>query len=62
MPPCTSSAAGVLNAKGDPRTVAVDPDAGYFGIPIEETSIVPVGEARIGEKTLDQWLQESTNS
>lgn len=52
----------VLSAQGDHRTVGIDPDGGYFGIPIEETTIVPVGEARIGEKTLDQWLQETAGS
>lgn len=60
--PMHEFASRVLTAKSDPRTVAVDPDAGYFGVPIDETTIVPVGEARLGEISLDQWLQESTNS
>jgi hypothetical protein len=36
--------------------VVIDTEAGYFGIPIEETSIVPVGETRIGDITLKEWL------
>ena len=46
----------VLEAHNDPRPVVVDTQAGYFGIPIEETSIVPVGESRIGDITLKEWL------
>jgi uncharacterized protein YbjT (DUF2867 family) len=46
----------VLKARGDTRNVLLDPDAGYFGIPIGETTIVPVNQARIGKISLDQWL------
>lgn len=54
--PMNEFAQRVLSAKGDPRPVIADPGAGYFGIPIKETSIVPVGDARIGEISLEQWL------
>jgi uncharacterized protein YbjT (DUF2867 family) len=46
----------VLAAHNDSRPVVVDTQAGYFGIPIEETSIVPLGESRIGDITLKEWL------
>lgn len=46
----------VLAARNDSRPVVIDTEAGYFGIPIEETSIVPVGETRIGDITLKEWL------
>ncbi len=48
----------VLAAREDSRPVVVDTHAGYFGIPIEETSIVPVGESRIGDITLKEWLNQ----
>lgn len=51
----------VLSAKGDSRTVVADTNAGYFGIPIQETSIVPVGEAIIGKKSLGEWLSETAS-
>ncbi|MET4619055.1 uncharacterized protein YbjT (DUF2867 family) [Arthrobacter sp. 2762] len=46
----------VLAAHNDSRPVVVDTQAGYFSIPIEETSIVPLGESRIGDITLKEWL------
>jgi uncharacterized protein YbjT (DUF2867 family) len=46
----------VLAARNDSRPVVIDTEVGYFGIPIEETSIVPVGETRIGDITLKEWL------
>jgi hypothetical protein len=35
------------NAVGDPRKVVRDPEARYIGGRLEETSLVPLGEARI---------------
>jgi uncharacterized protein YbjT (DUF2867 family) len=46
----------VLEARNDPREIVVEPDAGYYGIPIVENSLVPTGEAEIGKTTLDEWL------
>ncbi|WP_426303228.1 SDR family oxidoreductase [Arthrobacter sp. R-11] len=48
--------ARVLAAHNDPRAVVIDIEAGYFGMPIEETSIVPLGDARIGNISLKEWL------
>ncbi|WP_425953497.1 SDR family oxidoreductase [Xylanimonas sp. McL0601] len=46
----------VLAAKGDPRTVVGDPEARYFGTPLDETTIVPVDDtATLGETTLEAW-------
>ncbi|MFS2107376.1 SDR family oxidoreductase [Ralstonia sp. Ralssp135] len=45
-----------LKAVGDTRPVVTDPDARYYGGLVEELSLVPVGEARIGRIGLDQWL------
>ena len=50
----------VLAARNDSRPVVTDPQAGYFGIPIEETDIVPMGESRIGDITLKEWLNSTS--
>ncbi|MFZ3358301.1 MAG: SDR family oxidoreductase [Xanthobacteraceae bacterium] len=48
-----------LKAVGDPRRVVIDPAARYFGGRVEERSLVPLGEARIGRIAIDEWLRRS---
>jgi uncharacterized protein YbjT (DUF2867 family) len=48
-----------LKAVGDPREVVRDPEARYFGGRVEERSLVPLGEARLGHIGLDEWLRRS---
>ena len=48
-----------LKAVGDPRTVVSDPKARYFGGQVEELSLVPLGEARLGRIALDEWVRRS---
>jgi uncharacterized protein YbjT (DUF2867 family) len=48
-----------LRAVGDPREVMRDPEARYFGGRVEERSLVPLGEARLGHIGLDEWLRRS---
>ena len=48
-----------LKAVGDPREVVRDPEAGYWGTRVEERSLVPLGEARLGHIGLDEWLRRS---
>jgi uncharacterized protein YbjT (DUF2867 family) len=48
-----------LQAIGDPRVVVSDPDARYFGGRVEECSLVPLGEARLGHIGFDEWLRRS---
>ena len=48
-----------LKAAGDPRTVVRDPQALYYGGRVEEHSLVPLGEARLGHIRLDEWLRRS---
>jgi hypothetical protein len=38
---------------------ARDPEARYFGGRVEEHSLVPLGEARLGRIGLDEWLRRS---
>jgi uncharacterized protein YbjT (DUF2867 family) len=48
-----------LKGVGDPRQVVADPEARYFGGRVEERSLVPLGEARLGRIGLDEWLRRS---
>lgn len=48
-----------LKAIGDAREVVSDPEARYFGGRVEEHSLVPLGEARLGHIALDEWLGRS---
>ncbi|MDB4959871.1 MAG: NmrA family protein, partial [Myxococcales bacterium] len=48
-----------LKAVGDPREVVTDPEARYFGGRVEERSLVPLGEARLGRIGFDEWLRRS---
>src|SRR5918997_2241879 len=46
-----------LKAVGDPREVVGDPEARYFGALVEERSLVPLGEARLGPTRFEDWLK-----
>jgi uncharacterized protein YbjT (DUF2867 family) len=48
-----------LKGMGDPRQVVRDPGARYWGAPVEEHSLVPLGEARLGHIGLDEWLRHA---
>ncbi|EIM30080.1 SDR family oxidoreductase [Microvirga lotononidis] len=48
-----------LKALGDPREVVSDPEARYWGGRVEEHSLVPLGEARLGRIRLDEWISRS---
>ncbi len=48
-----------LKAVDDPREVVRDPEARYWGGLVEEHSLVPLGEARLGRIGLDEWLRRS---
>ncbi len=57
--PFNEIVARYLKAMGDPRQVVSDPEARYFGGRVEERSLVPLGEARLGRIGLDEWLRRS---
>jgi uncharacterized protein YbjT (DUF2867 family) len=57
--PFSEIVARYLKAVGDPRAVVSDPEARYYGGRVEERSLVPLGEARLGRIGLDEWLSRS---
>jgi uncharacterized protein YbjT (DUF2867 family) len=57
--PFSEFVARYLKAVGDPRTVVSDPEARYYGSRVEERSLVPLGEARLGSIGFDEWLRRS---
>src|SRR5262249_55149485 len=57
--PFNEIVARYLKALGDPRQVVSDPAARYFGGRVEQLSLVPLGDARLGRISLDEWLCSS---
>jgi uncharacterized protein YbjT (DUF2867 family) len=57
--PFNEIVARYLKAVGDPRQVVRDPEARYYGGRVEERSLVPLGEARLGRIGLDEWVRRS---
>jgi uncharacterized protein YbjT (DUF2867 family) len=57
--PFNEIVARYLKAVGDPRQVVSDPEARYFGGRVEERSLVPLGNARLGRIGFDEWLRRS---
>ena len=57
--PFNEIVARYLKAVGDPRVVVSDPEARYYGGRVEERSLVPLGEARLGRIGLEEWLRRS---
>lgn len=51
-----------LAARNDPREVITDHHARYFGTELSERSLVPLGEAMVGETSYDQWRGRASAS
>ena len=49
-----------LSARNDPREVIADPEARYFGAILSEKSLVPIGDAQLGETRFEDWFKQST--
>lgn len=45
-----------LRLRKDARRVVADPSARYFGAPLEDGTLVPAGEARLGSARIHEWL------
>jgi uncharacterized protein YbjT (DUF2867 family) len=56
--PFANIIARYLTSVGDARPVVTDADARYYGGRVEHESLVPLGEARVGRVSLDQWLSK----
>jgi uncharacterized protein YbjT (DUF2867 family) len=50
-----------LSAWKDPRKVIADPHARYFGAELDEYSLVPLKNARLGEIRFEDWLPRSAS-
>src|SRR5207302_11007420 len=50
-----------LSARKDPREVIADPHARYFGTELGERSLVPGGDAQLGETRFEDWLSRSAS-
>lgn len=57
--PFSEIVARYLKAVGDSREVVSDPQARYYGSLVEEHSLVPLGEARVGRIGLEEWILRS---
>ena len=49
-----------LTATGDPRKVVTDANAGYYGIKVNDQSLVPGDNPRLGTTRFDEWLSHTT--
>ena len=49
-----------LSARNDSREVIADPKARYFAAELSENSLVPIGDAQLGETRFSDWLNLST--
>ena len=49
----------VSSRRQDPREVVSDLGAAYWGGRVAESSLVPLGEARLGRIGFDEWLRRS---
>jgi uncharacterized protein YbjT (DUF2867 family) len=49
-----------LSATHDPRTVVADAHARYFGIEVNDQSLIPCDNPRIGATRFEDWLSQST--
>ncbi len=47
-----------LKATGDARTVITDPQALYYGLPVNDQSLTPGDNARLGSTRFERWLKQ----
>jgi len=56
--PMSELLARYLKATNDPREVIRDPQARYYGIRVDDRSLVPCDNARLGTIRLEEWLRQ----
>jgi uncharacterized protein YbjT (DUF2867 family) len=49
----------LLNANDDPRQVTADAHARYFGVELDDRSLIPGDDARIAPTRFEDWLNQS---
>ncbi|MGH6696015.1 SDR family oxidoreductase [Sphingopyxis sp.] len=47
----------VMAFDGDTRPIVVDPEARYFGLRLEDDSLIPGPDAKLGSTRFDWWLE-----
>ncbi|MDH3034135.1 SDR family oxidoreductase [Streptomyces sp. TRM75561] len=45
-----------LSAAGDPREIVTDPEAGYSGAPVDESTLLPGPDAELSTTRYEDWL------
>jgi uncharacterized protein YbjT (DUF2867 family)/quercetin dioxygenase-like cupin family protein len=50
-----------LTATGDPRNVVTDANGGYYGIEVNDQSLVPGDNPRLGTTRFEEWLSRTTS-
>lgn len=48
-----------LTATGDPRTVVIEPQANYFGVAVDDHSLTPGANPRLGSTHFADWLKRT---
>jgi uncharacterized protein YbjT (DUF2867 family) len=48
-----------LGERGDPREVITDPQARYFGVELEERTLVPGDGAGLADTRFEDWLSQA---
>jgi len=49
----------ILTASEDPRSIAIDPEALFFGVGLAKTTLLPGADALVGTMTFHDWLSRS---
>jgi uncharacterized protein YbjT (DUF2867 family) len=50
-----------LGTRKDPREVVPDSHAGYYGVKVSESTLIPADDARLGETRFEDWLKQSAS-
>jgi len=50
---------GFLRERRDRREVITDPQARYFGVELDERTLVPGDDARLAETRFEDWLSQA---
>lgn len=51
-----------LAGTNDPRSLVTDPEARYFGLRLDDRSLVPGDDPRLGRLGFDEWLRAQSSA